>query len=372
MDKITEKILIILFRMGIRPSVFVETYKRRHCNIHKTIEYFESHSSGPEGYFKMKKTEIFDIDAVAKKLDRENSTAINISDKWYPELLKQIYCPPPVLFCKGGKINDASNCIAVVGTRKNTVYGRDAAIYISGQLSKAGITIVSGMAEGIDYWVHDSALKERGGTIGVLGCGIDMLYPASNKELFKKIISNGSLLTEFLPGTEPLKQNFPARNRIISGISMGVVIVEAPEKSGALITAEFALQQDREVFSVPGSIFNPESAGCNNLLKIGAKPVSKIDDILCEISHLYKGKLPDIKNYQQKSFFRQNDFRDKDLDLNRDSRIVYNLIGLKPVSLEEIASATKFETGKILEIIAELEIKNVIIEKTFNCYARNC
>jgi DNA processing protein len=226
------------------------------------------------------------------------------------------------------------------------------------------------MASGIDHWAHTAALREKGGTIGVLGSGIDVTYPSANIKLYEEILSNGSIITEFLPGTGPLRQNFPARNRIISGMSMGVVVIEAPEKSGALITAEFALSQDREVFAVPGNIFNTESTGCNNLIKNGAKPATKVDDILEELGHLYNAGIYDCTKIHKKTSLNHSRLKNEELDLSRDSRIIYDIIGSKPVSIEEIASESKFETSKILQIITELEIKNVIIEKQLNSFVR--
>src|SRR5665811_1406179 len=160
----------------------------------------------------------------------------NISEESYPTLLKEIFFPPPVLFYKGAKILEDNLCIAIVGTRKSTVYGRDAARYFAKQLSMLGITIVSGLATGIDFHAHKASINEKGSSIGVLGCGIDVIYPAENKDLYYDLGARGSIVTEFFPKTPPIKNNFPARNRIISGLCAGVLVIEAPEKSGALIT----------------------------------------------------------------------------------------------------------------------------------------
>ena len=207
--------------------------------------------------------------------------------KIIPCFLKEIYFPPPVLFYKGDKILENNLCIAIVGTRKSTVYGRDAARYFATQLARAGITIVSGLASGIDYHAHKASINEKGSSIGVLGCGIDVIYPAENKDLYNELAVRGSIVSEFFPGTPPLKNNFPARNRIISGLCAGVLVIEAPEKSGALITCDFAVNQDREVFAVPGSIFSPDIKGNHNLIKNGAKLAAHPDDILEEIWGFY-------------------------------------------------------------------------------------
>ena len=171
----------------------------------------------------------------------------------------------------------------MVGSRKSTLYGREITLKLSAELAAMGITVVSGMALGIDTWAHQGALDAGGRTVAVLGSGVDICYPARNRRLKEDITRQGAVISEFPPGTTPVPQNFPQRNRIISGISLGTIVVEAMERSGALITADFALEQGREVFAVPGNINSPYSRGCNRLIKQGAKLVEKVDDILDEL-----------------------------------------------------------------------------------------
>ena len=206
-------------------------------------------------------------------------------DKYYPNKLKLIYDPPELLYCLGDirLLNEPS--IAIVGTRNASNYGKRIAYNLSQELSKRGVTIISGLASGIDSYAHEGAFKNVGKTIAVLGSGIDVIYPKENEDLYKSIIKNGGLIvSEFPLGTKPEKDNFPKRNRIISGLSDGVVVVEAKKKSGALITADLALEQGRSVFAVPGNIDSQNSEGTNNLIKEGAVPVTSYLDILIAIA----------------------------------------------------------------------------------------
>lgn len=211
---------------------------------------------------------------------------IGIKSGEYPELLKGIYDPPLKLYVLGNKKILKQLNIAIVGSRTATEYGKKIAYQISKDLSNNGINIISGLAIGIDSYAHLGALQSNsiGKTIAVLGSGLDEMYPKQNIELAKQIIKQGGcIITEYPLGTKPEKMHFPQRNRIISGLSKGVLVVEASEKSGSLITADFALEQGREVFAVPGNILNSTSAGTNNLIKQGAKLVTTYEDILVEI-----------------------------------------------------------------------------------------
>jgi DNA processing protein len=207
---------------------------------------------------------------------------IPITDERYPELLKNIPDPPLALYCRG-KLQKEEACVAVVGSRRATCYGLDMAKRLSGDLAKQGVTIVSGMARGIDSKAHLGALESGGRTIAVLGCGVDVIYPFENRDLMNRICESGAVISEYVPGTQPIPANFPARNRIISGLSQGVAIIEAGEKSGSLITADFALDQGREVFAVPGNINSRNSCGTNKLIREGARLVTDAADILEEL-----------------------------------------------------------------------------------------
>lgn len=369
-DEISKKILYLIADFNVKQSEIIEIYKKNDFNIAKTLnsETFKNKSAP----LQLGNDKILDFDNMIAYLGKNNIKVLNISGKFYPKLLREIFYPPPVLFYKGNQILKSDYLLAIVGTRKCSAYGKDVARYISRQLSKIGITIVSGMASGIDYWAQKAALEEKGSSIGILGCGIDIIYPPENKDLYSQLMDTGSLLTEFFPGTPPLKSNFPARNRIISGMSMGVVVIEAGIKSGALITGEFALNQNREVFAIPGSIFNSESQGCHKLIKNGAKLVENIDDILEEISQYYKNDVScDFQNESPADNFKQKEKIDILVKtLNEKQRIVFDCLGCLPKSIEKIVFETKFKVQDLLQIISELEIKELIKEKKYNAFIR--
>ena len=207
---------------------------------------------------------------------------IKINSREYPEMLKQIYDPPRLLYAVGNKeLLKEENAIAIIGSRKYTEYGKKATEYFSYNLAKAGITIVSGLAKGIDSFSHIGTLSAKGKTIAVIGSGLDKIYPKENIELARQIVKRGGLIiSEYSLGTEPKPNHFPERNRIISGLSKGVIVTEAREKSGALITVEFALDQGRDVLAVPGNIKSINSVGTNHMIKEGARIITNIKDIL--------------------------------------------------------------------------------------------
>ena len=219
-----------------------------------------------------------------EKLERLNIRVLISQSDGYPSRLKEIYDYPPVLYMKGALAPDDEWCLAVVGTRRATVYGRQVAEELSAELARRRITIISGLARGIDTIAHRSALAAGGRTLAVFACGLDIIYPAENARLAEDIMESGALLSEYPPGTRPRPENFPRRNRILSGLSLGTLVVEADEGSGALITARMALEQNREVFAVPGSILSPVSRGANRLIQEGAKLVRDHTDILEELN----------------------------------------------------------------------------------------
>jgi DNA processing protein len=222
-------------------------------------------------------------DDIRRQVEALRSTAVTLADAEYPELLRQIVDPPPALFFRGDPALASKPSVAVVGSRRASPYALNAAGHLAGQLVSAGIAIVSGLARGIDSAAHAAALDAGGATIAILGTGIDVVYPRSNKRLFRLIEERGLILSEFPPGMPPLPANFPIRNRVISGISLGTVIVEATSRSGSLITARTAAEQNREVFAVPGPIFSAGSEGTHRLIQYGAKLVHDAGDILDEL-----------------------------------------------------------------------------------------
>ena len=236
----------------------------------------------------LKKSYREDLDLYEKYINKNNIKIITLNDELYPQSLKNIYDKPILLYAKGNLELLNSRGIAIVGCRDCSDYGKKTAYKIAYDLARENITVISGLAKGVDKYSHIGALEANGNTIAVLGHGLDMIYPSENYKLSELIIKNNSLIvTEYVIGTKPSKLSFPARNRIISGLSAGVVVVEAKEKSGSLITADFALEQGKEVFAVPGNIDNNNSKGTNHLIKQGANVITNSGDILDNITYFY-------------------------------------------------------------------------------------
>lgn len=283
-------------------------------------------------------------------LEEQNIDVITIYDENYPKGLKNIYNKPLVLYIKGRIIEDDEFAIAVVGSRKATSYGKWATEKFVKDLVSLDITIVSGLAAGIDSIAHKTALEFNGRTIAVLGNGLDIIYPKSNRELYREIAKNGALVTEYFCGVAPLPYNFPQRNRIISGLSLGVVIVEAKGKSGSLITAQHALEQGKEVFAVPGNINSIFSEGTNRLIKEGAKLIMDVEDIVEELYQL-KEKLNRIKK--------------ENMDYSNLSELEINIVELikeGPIHCDKIALETGINISTVNSILTILELKGIIKE----------
>ena len=284
-----------------------------------------------------------------RKIEECGARVITYSDPTYPQALKEIYDPPMLLYIKGKDILPNLTLIAMVGSRNPTHYGLKAAEKIGQGLARRGISIVSGMARGIDSAAHWGCLSGRGFTIAVLGTGINTIYPASNKKLFEQIIEKGAVISGFPLNTPPEPKNFPIRNRIISGLSRGVVVVEATKNSGSLITASLALDQGRDVFAVPGSINSFKSTGCHLLLKQGARLVENSDDILDELGLNYK--------YAPKT----DTFKDAPLPPMEDSeKEIYEIIGDYPIHIDKIANLGNLEPAEVSSILMRMELKGII------------
>jgi len=287
-----------------------------------------------------------------ENIDANNISIITIYDDKYPEYLKHIYDPPITLYMKGDLLNE-EKYLAVVGSRKATSYGLNMAEVVSRELSKCGITVVSGMARGIDTYAHKGVLSAKGRTVAVLGCGLDIVYPYENKKLMQNIIESGACISEYLPGTKPIAGNFPARNRIISGISMGVIVIEAGERSGSLITANLALEQGREVFALPGNVNSLKSTGTNKLIKEGAKMVTSLEDILEEIGAYFS------KN--NKDSFTKKLKDDKLLKgLDNDEVKIVKCLKLEPTHIDIISVKTGLNIKVVNSVIVMLELKGIV------------
>jgi DNA processing protein len=286
---------------------------------------------------------------VQQQLDLLNKFEIKIMSFWdegYPEPLKRIFDPPAFIFYKGNFNPEDKLALAIVGTRVPTQYGKIVTEQICRNLVENGITVVSGLARGVDTLAHRSAVINKGRTIAVLGSGLDTIYPPENRKLAEEIVQCGALISEYPLGTLPDAGNFPRRNRIISGLSMGVLIIEAGIKSGALITAFQALEQNREVFAIPGPITSGKSAGTNQLIKEGAKLVQNISDILKELEGPLKLK---TGNGAQKV-----------MSLSGVEKEIYDLLGKEPVHVDRLVQSSRKSAPEVLTALLSLELMGLI------------
>ncbi len=300
-------------------------------------------------------------------LNQYQAGFITLDDPLYPAQLKEIYDPPLALFIKGDILPKDYFSVALVGTRMASFYGRKMAEKITSGLVEKDFTIVSGGARGIDTFCHQSALRLKGRTIAVLGCGLDINYPKENKKMFEEISRNGALISEFVMRTSPEKGNFPMRNRIISGLSLGVVVVEAPRNSGSLITVSHALEQGRDIFSVPGEAGGFTTSGSNFLLKEGAKLVESADDVIEDFYFRLRNYIPkkelslDLKEPQP-------DLNKDKLCLSPDEDALLKMLKSESAELEDIVCKTGFIVPKVLSLLTGLELKGLIRQlsgKTF-------
>ncbi|QUH20848.1 DNA-processing protein DprA [Alkaliphilus sp. B6464] len=295
------------------------------------------------------------ITKILKNLDDNNILPLTIFDDKYPSKLKNIYDPPCVIYIKGNKIKFDVPLIAIVGSRKSTPYGRWAAYQFARELTKWDVGIISGLALGIDTYGHKGALESDGYTIGVLGCGLDQCYPASNRNLMDKMVVDGCIISEYCLGMPPLKYNFPARNRIVSGLSDGVIVIEASENSGALITVEYALDQGKDVYALPGNINNMQSKGSNKLIRDGARILLEVDDVIENLKYKYSlGK----KSLEESS----------KIELSKLESLIYEIIKRRPINIDLIINETGIKASELNPILTILEVKGYISQmpgKTF-------
>jgi DNA processing protein len=286
-----------------------------------------------------------DLDAEMERLERHQITFLTWEDDQYPSLLRQIYGPPPVLYVRGTLLPDDEWAVAVVGTRKATMYGKQVAQTLSQAIARSRVTVVSGLARGIDTTAHQAALDAGGRTIAVLACGLDRVYPSENRNLARTIIEHGALVSDYPLGTRPDAKNFPPRNRIISGLSLGVVVVEAGIGSGALITVDFAAEQGREVFAVPGNILNRSSRGCNRLIHDGAKMVLGVEDILEELN------LTMIEQHTEMRTVLPADATEASL---------LGLVSDAPLHVDEICRQSRLPIHQVSSTLAMMELKGMV------------
>jgi len=301
------------------------------------------------------------IDEVIRASDACGSVVIAFDDAQYPKQLKQIYDPPLVLFAQGNAQLLNKMQIAIVGSRAASVNGRDTAFTIAQQLAEQGVVITSGLALGIDAAAHKGALTTSVGTIAVVATGLDKVYPARHKPLAKQIQANqGVIISEFLPGTSPKAGHFPKRNRIISGLSKGVLVVEATFKSGSLITARYALEQNRDVFAVPSTVNNPQAKGCHWLIKQGAKLVEQAVDIIEELSIDEYSELH--LNHEQQTLENSVTIKDEK-NLNKDLCVDVLLasVGFEITPVDKVVSRSKLPIEEVLTRLTMLELSGLVV-----------
>jgi len=285
------------------------------------------------------------LEAEMEKLNRYGVKVLTCHDQDYPSPLKEIYDYPPVLYIRGSLMPEKEWYLAVVGTRRATVYGRQVTEEIVADLVHGNITIVSGLAKGIDSIAHRSALEAGGRSIAVFASGLDIVYPAENANLARSIIEHGALVSEYPIGTKPKPDNFPRRNRIMSGLSLGVLVIEADETSGAMITARMAVEQNREVFAIPGSILSPASRGANHLIQEGAKLVRDYTNILEELNLMTAAHQMELKEV---------------IPSSDDESLLLKQLTAEPTHIDEVCRSSGLPMPTVSSTLAMMELKGLV------------
>jgi DNA processing protein len=315
----------------------------------------------------------FDAAAELELAQKLGIWIINLDDSRYPTLLKQIYDPPPVLYIKGTLTNSDNLGIAIVGSRRCSLYGQEQAGRFAHLLSAAGFTIYSGMARGIDTAAHKGALAADGRTIAVEGCGLANIFPPENKELFSLITQSGACISELPLNYEPLAENFPSRNRIIAGMTLGTIVVEAPLRSGALVTARVALEYNREVMAVPGKIDSPLSKGSNLLIKQGAKLVGSVEDVTEALGHIGQQLQEHVSESAEKTREKVEAplFDVSQLKLSEAEKMIYDCLSHEPVHIEQIIAEADLSPGNINAGLISLQLKGLIKQLPGSSFLKN-
>lgn len=303
----------------------------------------------------------WDLDGEWEKFKELGISFVSREMDCFPDKLRCIHNPPYSIYFKGNLPDGHKKTVAIVGARRCSEYGRSMAEKLGEALAKHQIPVISGMAKGVDSYAHIGALRGKGSTYAVLGCGVEVCYPASNRQLYREILDSGGILSEYPPKMEPKPQLFPTRNRIISALSDTIVLVEAKERSGSLITADFALEQGKDIFAFPGRATDELSFGCNALIRQGAGIVTSIDSFLADIGILGHNE------WQQESLFEKF----PNLLLEKEESMVYSCLDLRPRSLEEISFRTGYQTQYLTGLIQRMLDKGILKETFRNYYIRS-
>jgi len=352
---------------GLGP-VKIQTLIRKFGNVQAAFEQCSNEMLRQTAGMVPEKTQLLDL--AHRQIEQAQAKNIHIltpDDAEYPANLREIYAPPPVLYVQGNCSIFAADAIAVVGTRRCTTYGKNVTSKLVKELVDEHIAIISGLAHGIDTVAHKTCLDCRGKTVAVLGCGLDICYPSDNKALLQRIIESGAAVSEFPLGTAPESYNFPRRNRIISGLSAGVLVIEAPEKSGSLITANYALQQGRDVFAVPGPIVSPASDGPFTLLKNGAIPVKSAVDIIDSMQFIAR---PVSVNNLGASATTAMPQHIPDGFLSAQERILFDVCSGIPQRVDTLSELSGKPVSELFDILLSLELKGLLQQVAGQQYIR--
>ena len=314
----------------------------------------------------------FDVERELELADKLGVRIINLNDERYPPLLKRIYDPPPVLYIKGDLTSGDNLAVAIVGSRRCSLYGQEQSSRFAYLLASAGFTICSGMARGIDTAAHQGALSAGGRTIAVQGCGLANVFPPENKKLFERIAESGACISELPVEYEPLSENFPPRNRIIAGLSLGTIVIEAGYNSGALITAQSALENNIEVMAVPGKIDSPLSKGANQLIKDGARLIDSVGDVMEALGYIGD----ELKSHTLDAAEKADEaiqmplFDVSQLNLSDSEKMIYECLSKEPIHVEDIIAGAELSVGSVNASLVSLQLKGLVRQLPGSLFVR--
>ncbi len=373
-----DKWLKLIRADGVGPTTFAKLVKHFGV-VERTLGASVSELTGVDGIgFKTAERiaatrDKFDVEPELELAEKLGVWIINFDDERYPPVLRRIYDPPPVLYVKGSLTKSDNLAIAIVGSRRCSLYGQEQSSRFAHLLGSAGFTICSGMARGIDTAAHQGALSAEGRTIAVQGCGLANVFPPENERLFGLIAESGACVSELPLEYEPLSENFPPRNRIIAGLSLGTIVIEAAMHSGALLTARAALENDREVMAVPGKVDSPLSKGAHLLIKEGARLVETVEDVMRGLGYIGEQLEDEVSGAAERAVEKVEGplFDVGQLNLSSAERLIYDCLGREPVHIEMIISEADLSPGSINAGLVSLRLKGLIRHLPGSSFVRN-